>query len=199
MQTTSEVEGTEILLAGTVQKEALNTFLQGCPLPPDETVLMLMETHPHRVITPEERQDMLYFAIFDPDFDFSSYTSGRIFHAQGEIRWEQQDDRVRCVYTGDRAYKPALQDPSQRTLPVAYNRTYILLGKRLIDEQQKRINAHPGDFAEIRIPRLLRYPQLPATKEAERMQLVVCEYVDPATGHNYAYRFRSLVPFQKQR
>jgi hypothetical protein len=55
-----------------------------------------------------------------------------------------------------------------------------------------------GDFAEVRIPRLLRYPQLPTLAGAERVQLVMCEYVDSETAVNVAYRLKNLVSFPKQ-
>ncbi|MDQ2717458.1 MAG: hypothetical protein M3Z08_21395, partial [Chloroflexota bacterium] len=57
--------------------------------------------------------------------------------------------------------------------------------------------AQPGDFAEVRIPRLLRYPALDTLAGAQRIQLDTCEYIDPDTGANIAYRFKRLVPFQR--
>jgi hypothetical protein len=196
----------ELLLAGTIQGDDFTVFLQAYHIPhniqPDAPALMLLEAQPRRVIEQDARQDLLHFAFFDPTFDFTPYTSGRIFHALGELRWERQHPIVQIVYTGHKEYKPELQD-ARETMLDAYipkDREYFLFGKRLNEKQLDRIGpaAQPGDFAEARIPRLLRYPQLPTLANAERVRLVMCEYVDPATALNFAYRFKSLVCFQKQ-
>ncbi len=63
----------------------------------------------------------------------------------------------------------------------------------LAEKQLKRIGppAQEGDFAEVRIPRLLRYPRLSPDAKADYLQLAVCEYIAPATGTSVAYRFWS--------
>ena len=197
----------ELLLAGTVAAadfaqflQTYNTIIPHSPSP-DAPTLMLLEAQPRHVITQEKRQGLLHFALFDPSFNFASYTSGRIFHALGELRWEQQHSDIQMVYTGHKAYKPQLQDAKETDLD-AYtfeDRKYFLFGKRLDQEQLKRIGpAQAGDFAEVRIPRLLRYPPLPTLGNAERVQLVMCEYIDSTTALNVAYRFKRLVPFHNQ-
>ena len=45
-------------------------------------------------------------------------------------------------------------------------------------------------YAEVRIPRLLRYP---APAKARRVRLVVCEYTDEDTGSVQLFRFQDLV------
>ncbi len=197
----------ELLLAGKIGEEDFAAFIQAYnkAIPPntspDDPSLMLLEAQPRRVIKQDARQDLLCFALFDPSFDFSSYTSGRIFHALGELRWERHHSNVQIVYTGRKEYKPAL--PNAREIPLDTclyeHREYFLFGKRLDKEELNSIGtaAQHGDFAEIRIPRLLRYPQLPKLTDAERVRLVMCEYVDPATAINVAYRFKQLVPFPK--
>src|SRR6266700_2040713 len=197
----------EILLAETIVEENFASFIQAYnnSIPPstspDVPTLMLLEEQPHRVIEQNARQDLLHFALFDPTFDFMSYTSGRIFHALGELRWERQHPGVQIVYTGHKEYKPELPDANETTLDtcIPEDREYFLFGKRLEEKQLDRIGpvAQPGDFAEVRIPRLLRYPQLPTLAGAERVQLVICEYVDSATAVNVAYRFKNLVRFPK--
>src|SRR5947209_8525060 len=163
---------------------------------------MMLEEQPRRVIEQDARLDLLRFVLFDPSFDFTPYTSGRVFHALGELRWEQQVTNIQAVYTGSRKYKPVLQDASETMLDpyIPRNREYFLFGKRLDQQQLDRIGpaAQPGDFAEVRIPRLLRYPQLPMLAGAERVQLVMCEYVDSETAVNVAYRFKELIPFLRQ-
>lgn len=74
----------------------------------------------------------------------------------------------------------------------AIDRKYYLFGKRLDANFLKDIGqpAQAGDFAEARIPRLLRYP---IVTEKERVQLVACEYSDRESGAGVAFRFKKLV------
>ena len=156
----------ELLLAGTLLEKDFAAFLQtyNNTIPhrtsPDAPVFMLLEAQPHRVIEQDARQDLLHFAFFDPNFDFTPYTSGRIFHALGELRWERQHPEVQIVYTGHKEYKPELQDARESMLDacISKDREYFLFGKRLDQQQLDRIGpaAQAGDFAEVRIPRLLR-------------------------------------------
>lgn len=198
----------EILVAGTILEEHFVSFIQvyNKKVVPstslDAPTLMLLEEQPRRVIEQNARQALLHFAPFDPNFDFTHYTSGRFFHPQGELRWERQHPEVQIVYTGHKEYRPELPDARETPLDayISKDREYILFGKRLDKDELDRIGpaAQFGDFAEVRIPRLLRYPQLPTLADAERVQLVMCEYVDSATADNVAYRFKNLIPFPKQ-
>lgn len=191
----------ELLVTGSLRAEDFAAFVSTCAFPSDSPTLMLVENQPRYVIQPQERQNLLQFAVFNPAFDFTLYTSGRIFHAQGELRWERQQAHMHIVFTGAQAYRPGLQDVEEITLDDCEKvpRAYFLFGKRLGNQQLARIGpaAQRGDFAEVRIPRLLRYPLLPAVAQAERVQLAIYEYVDPTTGANVAYRFYDLIPFQK--
>ncbi len=188
----------ELMLGGYVPHDAFATFINAYKIPLGVTTLMLLEIQPRNVVKSDVHQSLLLFEQFNPEADFASYTSGRIFHEQGELRWERHLADMQVVYTGDRAYKPELNDSEERTLDACASliRSYFLFGKRLDEGQLKRIGpaAQLGDFAEVRIPRLLRYPQLEELKDAERIQLAVCEYVDCMTGMNIAYRFKKLVP-----
>ncbi|MFL5663650.1 MAG: CRISPR-associated protein Csx19 [Ktedonobacteraceae bacterium] len=198
----------ELLLAGTISEEDFAAFIQAYDknippnISPDAPALMLLEEQPHRVIAQDARQGLLHFAIFDPAFDFTPYTSGRIFHALGELRWERQHPSIQIVYTGHKGYKPQIQGARETALDayIPEERAYFLFGKRLNKQERDLIGpaAQSGDFAEVRIPRLLRYPQLPTVADAERVRLVICEYTDPTTALNVAYRFKKLVRFQKQ-
>lgn len=190
----------ELLLAGTLSGDEFAAFVRAYRVPPNSPTLMLLEEQPHHVVKEQERQDLLCFALFDRAFDFTPYTSGRIFHELGELHWERQQANVYIVYTGHKAYQPNLQ---KATTPSALDtfaldtytpndRGYFLFGKRL---NQKQVpSAQAGDFAEVRIPRFLRYPVLPHLAPADRIRLVVCEYSDPITGLNVAYRFKCLQP-----
>src|SRR5947209_18104669 len=112
----------ELLLAGTILEENFASFIQvyNKNIPPstlpDVPTLMLLEEQPRRVIEQEARQSLLHFALFDPNFDFTPYTSGRIFHPLGELRWERQYPKVQIVYTGHKKYRPKLPDARETTL-----------------------------------------------------------------------------------
>ncbi len=163
----------EILLAGTILEEKFASFIQAYnnnfspSTSPDVPTLILLEEQPRRVIEQEARQSLLHFALFDPNFDFTPYTSGRIFHPLGELRWERQYPKVQIVYTGHKKYRPKLPDARETTLDA-----YIPIDRR--------------------------YPQLATLADAERVRLVVCEYVDSTTAVNVAYRLKDLVPFPEQ-
>ncbi len=197
----------ELLLAGTVTDEDFIELVRTYPIPSDPRTptFMLLEIQPRFIITQEQRQGLLHFARFQPDFDFTPYTSGRIFHRHGEIRWERLHSLVQVVYTGSAGYRPAMQavddvpeELLSTDLGTITDRKYLLFGKRLDADQLQRIGAptQAGDFAEVRIPRLLRYPPLADNTEAECIQIAVREYLHPATGANMAYRFYDLVRFE---
>lgn len=156
--------------------------------------LFLAESLPQHVVgSPEERRDLLRFAQFATDIPFAKYTSGRIFHQDFELRWEKNDGKIDVVYVGtERRLPSALKvvrdlDLKKREEP----KYYYLFGTRLnADELQEiGIPPEPGYYAEVRIPRLLRYP---APEGAMRVQLAVCEYVDEATGKVELFRFQGL-------
>lgn len=194
----------DLLFAGTVTIEAFPGLIQIWNVPAGAFVML--EAQPQRRIRPEDRQDLLRFELFRADLNLVQYNAGRIFHEGGEIRWERLTPAaVQIVYTGDEAYRPKLAESQQRRLGAEdcerIVRRYFLFGKRLDDTQLQRIGpvAQAGDFAEVRIPRLLRYPRLPALANAERVQLALYEYHDRATGSTIAYRFFDLVPFRERK
>ncbi len=195
----------ELLLAGTVTDKDFMTLVRTYTVSPDSPTLMLLETQPHSVVKQEQRQGLLHFAHFQHDFDFTLYTSGRIFHKFGEVHWERLYPLVQVVYTGSTEYQPTIQatnglnKESLSACPTR-DRKYLLFGKRLDEGQLQRIGSptQTGDFAEVRIPRLLRYPPLDDTAKAERVQIEIREYLHSATGTNVAYRFYNLVPFETE-
>lgn len=125
--------------------------------------------------------------------DLATYTSGRLFHIYGELRWERQRDFIHVVYTGDPGCLPSFAKEQEEALSncKVVTRRYFLFGKKF---DRPDLGAEPGDFAEVRIPRLLRYPALPGLANARYLKLATCEYLDPRTGANVAYRFKKLVP-----
>jgi hypothetical protein len=193
----------DLMVASTIKLAAFPALVQTWQVRADIPALMMLETMPRQIVEPEKRQDLLRFEFFQPDVAFAHYQSGRIFHEYGEIRWEKlPSDEVQVVYTGTPEYRLALPEAREKVLNASVcartARNYFLFGKRLESDERKRIGpaTREGDFAEVRIPRLLRYPRLPTLEGAERIQLALYEYTDLATGTIIAYRFHDLVPFQ---
>ncbi len=182
----------EVCCAGTI--DDLSSLLKGYRVPPAMPVLTLAEMQPLTRVEPAQRQQLLHFAPFESAFDLTHYTSGRIFHEEGELRWEKQASAWQVVYTGQEQYRPAFKVTASIELDArsSTERRYYLFGKRLAITEVQRIGppAQAGDFAEVRIPRLLRYPD---ESGKTRVKLVVREYSDPASGAGVASRFVKLV------
>lgn len=144
---------------------------------------VLAEQIPDRVIRArEERQKLLLFDWFPPDVPlqdlFKKYTSGRIFTGQLELRWERQDRDMRVVYLGVKKYEAILRDYKLTAQEKNLDRlnvqlkSYFLFGQRLRPGDVEAIGApvQDGDFAEARIPRLLRYPVLYDLEKAKKRE-----------------------------
>jgi len=195
----------DLMLASTLRSTDLSALLRAWKVPPasaGEPTVMLLERTPRYKVESSERAGLLRFEFFQPDLDISLYHSGRVFHEYGELRWEEGGSgELQVVYTGTSCYQPALPDSQMHEFDEALYKkgqdAYFLFGKRLAEEDHRRIPAaQEGDFAEVRIPRLLRYPCLPALEKAERLQIALYSYLEIATGITLAYRFRSLVCLQ---
>lgn len=194
----------EILASRIIQEGDFAALIQDYTAQVGEPVFVWLESMPRQIVKPQERQDLLRLDLYRPDLDLHNYTGGRIFHRQGEIRWERQDTMIHLVYTGYAEYQPSWPGlPASQPLDLTpYRRirsTYFLFGKRLEQDQVDRLQplAQRGDFAEVRIPRLLRYPDLPELAEAERLQFSTYTYLESSTGICQAYRFNGLLPIKK--
>ncbi len=194
----------EILCAGPV--EDIDALIAACKFPPD--ALFLVEMLPqHVVVKPKERQDLLRFAYFDGKIRFSMYTSGRIFHPEFELRWQKNDGKIQVVYVGTKRDLPSLEVMSDADLETSRResvpdlrtfrrRHYYLFGERLrtgdLDKIGVPLEERDFAFAEVRIPRLLLY--YPAPQNAQRVRLVVREYLDEGTDEVKLFRFERLEP-----
>jgi len=193
----------EKLYTGKVALDTFPKLLASCHFPAD--ALVLAEQFPEYVIDDVSKpQDLLRFTYFEPDkpeqiIALAGYTSGRIFQMDGELRWEKQGDSMRIVYLGSEKYVPVLQEYGLREnaeldklAPQEEVKYYYLFGERLKSEDLRKMGgiARPGDFAQVRIPHLLRYPVRPDS--GSYVRLVVREYVDTTTGQTALFRFQSL-------
>jgi hypothetical protein len=220
MTTTSE-ETRDFLLAGTIKD--LAALIEACDLP--ESAYFLAEQSPQRVITQEQRQDLLQFARVSDlkrrnapaasgkaNIDPALYTSGRIFCENFELRWSknQRTGETQVVYLGEEertlpGLEPARElDRLRREIKGLAkkpgSRSYYLFGTTLetsLDgERLTQMGLTQEDerryYAEVRIPRLLRYPSVEHSPKERRVQLVVCEYVEKETGSVKLFRFQKL-------
>jgi hypothetical protein len=195
---------TEMLCAGPV--DDIDALIAACKFSPK--ALFLVEMLPqHVVVKPKERQDLLRFAYFDAKIRYANYTSGRIFHQDFELRWQKNDGKTQVVYVGtkrDLLWLEVMSSPdldrsqwkSDIDLNNYHRRHYYLFGERLragdLDKIGVPVEERDYAFAEVRIPRLLLYR--PAPPNAQRVRLVVREYLDEGTDEVKLFRFESLEP-----
>lgn len=203
----------EILYTGRLKREELTTFIEACAFHsgPTSGTYFLAENLPTQVIAPQDRQDLLVFDFLNLNAPFPNYTSGRIFSKQGELRWEGLYGELRVIYLGDPSFASV-----KNTVDFVYGskfsaknsalkklepreRRYYLFGTKLemhtieqINGEQTRNPVQPGDFAELRIHRILRYPAPGRVPDKGYVQLQVQEYVDPGSGQVQFFRFQSL-------
>ena len=198
----SEIATTgETVYAGPVKDIA--EFIQACSFLSDSTGShILLEMLPQRIVGKDDRQNLLFFAEYPCKLPhlISDYTAGRIFHEEFELRWEKFDSGTQVVYIGKQRALPRLTDDidilTENTSLLKdcakITSSYYLFGKRLNDTARKNIGppAQKGDFAEVRIPRLLRYPV--KEQDKEYVKLSIYEYRHKATNERILFRFRKL-------
>lgn len=192
----------DILYTG--QTHSLPELINQCGF--SSEAFLLVEKLPQQVVLDdEERQDLLYFAhlndLQQEDIArYTSYTSGRIFDQERELRWEHdtRDGKTNVVYFGKPCILSELTKDEKelaRLKPAGNKKYYYLFGQILSnsDLEQMGIEVKPkmAAYAEVRIPRLLLYPKL-GTKPPQRLRLEVYEYVDQETGRVKLFRFRDL-------
>lgn len=201
----------EILYTGHVRGEEWLTFIKDCGFSTGTGTYFLAENLPTTVVKPGDRQDLLIFERFSLDLPFEKYTSGRIFEAAGELRWEKRQNKVRAVYLGQPSTSVAralrnygLQSSDKLLKLVPQARYYYLFGTKLemrtieqingeqINSEKSKNAVRPGDFAELRIHRVLRYPAPGHVPDKGYVQLQVQEYVDPDSGQVQFFRFQGL-------
>jgi CRISPR-associated protein (TIGR03984 family) len=193
----------EVLYAGQVSVNDFPQLVADCGFLPGAFVLV--ERLPEQVITKAtERQDLLCFTHLDQSISLANYTSGRIFDEHAELRWEKQGNTMPVVYLGtkNRAqvllnYKLQEENNELGKLKSTREKKYFLFGERISSQDLKKIGtaARDGDFAEVRIPRLLRYPV--PQDEQRYVRLIVREYLDEENTV-VLFRFQDLKQWSSQ-
>ena len=203
----------EILYTGQVKREELATFIETCGFRsgPTSGIYFLAENSPTQVIAPQDRQNLLIFDFFNLNIPFANYSTGRIFSKQGELRWEGQYGDLRIIYLGDPSfasvknavdfvYKANFSEKNAKLAELdQHERFYYLFGTKLdlytieqINGEHTKNPVKRGDFAELRIHRILRYPAPGHVPDKGYVQLQVQEYIDPASGQIQFFRFQGL-------
>lgn len=176
--------------------ENIASLIAECKFPQDAYVLV--EMLPQHIVDRQERQNLLCFAQLSDGVDLARYTSGRVFDQHAEIRWEKNaEGKYLVVYLGAkrdiRGLKKNEKDQQEldRLERANESKNYYLFGEYLDTEKLKNMGIEPeeGYYAEVRIPRLLRYP---APAGARRVQLEVREYLDRDTNEVKSFRFQGL-------
>lgn len=211
----TESETHDFLQAGTGTDIA--ALIAACDFPPQ--AFFLAEQMPQEPIALSERQQLLQCASFsdlkqpasnNAGLDPAKYTSGRVFCPHCELRWQtsSRTGELRVVYLGERERSlPDLVQAAdlaalQEDLQMLEKKTasYYLFGTTLdtSDEGQRllrqmdAVHDQGRYYAEVRIPRLLRYPRLADAGEKRRVQVIVCEYREQKTGSVRLFRFQDI-------
>ncbi len=83
-----------IVYSGRIALTELQALIKQCHFPAE--ALMLLESLPlHPVIGRSKRQELLLFRVFEPNFSFQDYNTGRVFQKSGELHWEREQDDSR--------------------------------------------------------------------------------------------------------
>ena len=195
----------EILYTGSVQDIAALVAAFNFP----SHAYVLVESIPRHVV--KERQNLLRLVRLNtiPELaELTNFTSGRVFYEDFELRWERVSGKTQVVFLGTKAvYQDKLiafpelkQDEVALQNLASHPRHYYLFGQLLDmdDRQRMGIPSVKGEeyYAEVRIPRLLRYPDLKpgSSQKAQHVQLAVQEYADKSTGQVKLFRFSGLRP-----
>jgi hypothetical protein len=179
----------EVALCGVVSR--FDLVIAALPSTP---TLVIVEQVPAGWLDAEARARGLRFEHFVAGQQIDPQTRGRIFGETFECRWEPGEGggtTVRVRYVGVPVQVEGLTPPAGIDLPALMTRNvrYDLWGERVDDPA---IVGEPSDalvYAELRVPRLLRYP---VNGRPRRVRLRVREYIDPMTGRVALSRFCGL-------
>jgi len=199
----------EMLYTGPVTDIAV--LVKASNFPPDSYVVV--ERQPKTIVGEHERQGLLRFALLKDCIDegginLASYTSGRVFHQDFELRWEQDAvirGQTSVVYLGVERELPGLTKSEWIVQPEDEDKEqhYYLFGELLGQDKQRKMGLDQQKgyeyYAETRVPRLLRYPRL-GGRQPQRLQLTAREYLlidQKGEEQGRVYRFLKLKPAEE--
>jgi hypothetical protein len=203
----------ELLYTGAVTDIA--ALVETCHFPLDAYILV--ERQPRTVIGDGERQNLLRFdrlkdVLNKGGFDIGSYTSGRVFHQDFELRWEQDAvtaGKTSVVYIGVGRELPDLTKSDWTVQPEDEDKDkehpekmhhYYLFGELLSQDKQTKMGLNQQEgyeyYAETRVPRLLRYPNPEQGRQPQYLKLTVQGYLlidSKGKEQGRTYRFLKLI------
>ncbi|GEM_PF-1004625 len=190
----------ERLYTGFVAADEMPQLVAACRFGPQ--ALWLAEQIPQEILIDLQKgRDLLCFKHFKEELaeECANFSTGRIFQDDRELRWERQGERLRVIYLGPADDESLFADTLRAcdALATLSSETvyYYLFGEQLEPDDVKKLGkvARAGDFAVVRIPRILRYPlSQEELKGAKYARLAVREYVEEATKRVALFRFQRL-------
>ncbi len=176
--------------------EDIAAMVKGISWPAD--TLMILERLPLRWLNQADIDTGLCFERFEADTAFNTYERGRIFHQDGELRWEKIEQRFWAVYVGsdDITLPEAFSKDDSLSLDEPRSQTYYLWGKRLNQEALAILGQQQeaAVFAEFTVGGILTpYPvEAPPPGQQDQLALSVAEYIEPGTKELQYYRFQGV-------
>lgn len=158
-------------------------------IPWSARAVMWLETALDHFLSDDERENGLRFEVYMAGEPFEQWPHGRIFDEAAELKWEKEGNQFHVVYCG-RFAPPASLIPENNGVSILQDCSYYLWGSRIKNAERLELGLKPEEavFAELRIPRILRYPVSP---QAERVKLQVREFYN-AEGTLIYTRFLGL-------
>ncbi len=143
-------------------------------IPWSDKAVMWLETALDHFLSDEERENGLRFEVYRPNEPFDYWPHGCIFDDTAEIKWDKDGSQFHVVYCG-RTNPPANLQQYASEPATCQDSSYYLWGSRVKKEDLEDLGVRPDEivFAELRIPRLLRYP---VSANAQRVKLKVREF-----------------------
>ena len=198
----------DTLYVGSVKVERLQALIADChraaekSRPEEQPYFVLLEWLPDQIIIPAQRRNLLLFDYYDTllqnDIALANYSSGRFFYQAAEVRWLKSGNQLQIAYSGQVDMSVAtsydLHEVASWKQSNSYStkqRPYYLFGTHLRDVDRSVDDRRASEFAEVRIPRVLRYP-VKADVDRRYAAVTVHEYLDEQTGQVAHYRFTGV-------
>ena len=142
----------EVLYTGQLTGPALKQLINDCTFQDD--AYFLGEQLPTKMVSDNERQNLLCFTLYSPKIPFDNYTTGRVFQLDRELRWEREGNQFRVAYLGNEQDIKVLKNHGCEKYPDFTKRlsedgfkkreqTYFLFGKFLKEFRENQKVAYP--------------------------------------------------------
>jgi hypothetical protein len=116
-----------------------------------------------------------------------SSEQGRIFSAEGELKWRRVDDRMRVVYLGDEPPPDGLEDRSSELADLEKHHSELILWGARTDTK--------NEWIEQQVPHRFNYP-ISTTRYSRGRAVVLIENWIDSFGFTRFSRYHSLKEIQ---